>query len=401
LQKLPKHEGCRYTGVFFHTHKNTMSDRDELGGTLAPDPPPFPPAPPSLTLAFSGSGAEYFRIWVVNLLLTVATLGIYSAWAKTRRLQYFYRNTQLAGASFDFRGDPRAILRGRILAVLVLGAYHYAFGFSLPAGVVTVAVLLGGLPFMMRSALRFRLANTWYRGLPFGFAGGIREAYVVYFLPAAIFILPGALAALSADPKTIGAVFLLYLCWPLMHGAMKGYQHKHLMYGDQQAAFPLSTANLAKPYVRAILAGIGAVVLLGIGVAVIAAAKPVLGTAGIMSIVILMVLAYLGLLLSGPWVMVRMNNLAWSATAFPGVRIESGMKVRGYLRLQAVNVLLTLLTLGLFRPFAAVRVWRYRLAHLRVHAPEGVEAATLRAARPGQAAAGDGAADFFGVDLSW
>jgi uncharacterized membrane protein YjgN (DUF898 family) len=46
----------------------------------------------------------------------VATLGIYSAWAKSRRLQYFYRITQLAGAGFDFRGAPKAILRGRILA---------------------------------------------------------------------------------------------------------------------------------------------------------------------------------------------------------------------------------------------------------------------------------------------
>ena len=77
------------------------------------------------------------------------------------------------------------------------------------------------------------------------------------------------------------------------------------------------------------------------------------------------------------------------------------MKVRGYLGLQVVNVLLTLLTLGLFRPFAAVRTWRYRVAHLHVSAPEGFDQATLQAARPRQAAGGDGAADFFGVDLSW
>jgi hypothetical protein len=44
-------------------------------------------APSLLVFGFSGSGAEYFRIWIVNLLLTVATFGIYSAWAKTRRLQ--------------------------------------------------------------------------------------------------------------------------------------------------------------------------------------------------------------------------------------------------------------------------------------------------------------------------
>jgi uncharacterized membrane protein YjgN (DUF898 family) len=77
------------------------------------------------------------------------------------------------------------------------------------------------------------------------------------------------------------------------------------------------------------------------------------------------------------------------------------MRPRAYLRLQAENFVLTLLTLGLFRPFAAVRTWRYRLAHVHVHAPRGFELATMMATRPPQAAGGDGLADFLGVDLSW
>ena len=60
-----------------------------------PQPPPHAPQP----LRFNGNGAEYFGIWIVNLLLSIVTLGIYSAWAKVRRLQYFYRHTELAGSS--------------------------------------------------------------------------------------------------------------------------------------------------------------------------------------------------------------------------------------------------------------------------------------------------------------
>jgi uncharacterized membrane protein YjgN (DUF898 family) len=77
------------------------------------------------------------------------------------------------------------------------------------------------------------------------------------------------------------------------------------------------------------------------------------------------------------------------------------MRVWPYLRLQTVNVLLTLLTFGLFRPFAVVRTWRYRVAHITVDAPDGFEQAVLAARRPPAAAAGDGIADFLGVDLSW
>jgi Bacterial protein of unknown function (DUF898) len=46
---------------------------------------------------FTGAGGEYFRIWIVNVMLSVVTFGIYSAWAKARRLQYFCRGVT-AGA---------------------------------------------------------------------------------------------------------------------------------------------------------------------------------------------------------------------------------------------------------------------------------------------------------------
>lgn len=376
-----------------------MLDHDDSTTTV----PPTVATETSHALTFSGGGAEYFRIWIVNLLLTVATLGIYSAWAKTRRLQYFYRNTQLAGASFDFRGDPKAILRGRILAAVVLAAYHYAFGFSLNAGMVTIALLLIGLPFMMRSALRFRLSNTVYRGLPFGFSGGIGQAYLVYLLPVAIFVLPGALVALNPGNPWAGAVFLLYLGWPLIHGAMRTYQHKHLMVGDQPATFSLGMTNLAKPYLFAILMWLGMIVVCIVAGAVFVASlgKHASKFATFLPFVFGIVIAYGTMLLLGPYVVVRMNNRAWSATSFPGVRITCAMRVWPYMRLQIVNVLLTLLTLGLYRPFAAVRTWRYRVEHVTVDTPDGFEQAVLAARRPAAAAAGDGVADFLGVDLSW
>jgi uncharacterized membrane protein YjgN (DUF898 family) len=374
---------------------NELIDKDSPAAPLG-DQVLHTPAAGPLAPTFSGSGAEYFRIWVVNLLLSVATLGIYSAWAKTRRLQYFYRNTQLAGASFDFRGNPKAILRGRLLAVALVAAYHYAFGFSRTTGLVVV-----GLPFMMRSALRFRLSNTWYRGLPFGFGGSLAGAYAVYLPPVALVLTPGVLAAMGVDPKLIGAFFLLYLCWPLLHGAMKRYQHRHLMAGDQTADFPLSFGRLALPYLHAFLLGLAALVVFIAVVAVTAGIGKKGGTIGTVTLVVAVVLLYLSFLLLGPFILVRMNNRAWSATAFPGIHIDSHMTVRGYLKLQVVNVLLTLLTLGLFRPFAAVRTWRYRLAHLKIDAPDGFEQATRNVQRRPDNAAGDGVADFLGVDLSW
>ena len=167
-----------------HDQPDTMATFPSAAQPLAPPAAnDSAPAPESHAFTFTGSGKEYFRIWIVNLFLSVATLGIYTAWAKVRRLQYFDRNTQLAGAGFDFRGEPKAILKGRLLAVCLLTAYHYAFGFSVAIGLAIVGALLLALPFFMRSALRFRLHNTEYRGLHFDFSGSAGGAYRAYLPP--------------------------------------------------------------------------------------------------------------------------------------------------------------------------------------------------------------------------
>ena len=75
---------------------------------------------------FRADPREYFRIWIVNLALTIATLGVYSAWAKVRKLRYFHASTVLAGSAFGYHADPLRILRGRIIAAVLVGAYLLA-----------------------------------------------------------------------------------------------------------------------------------------------------------------------------------------------------------------------------------------------------------------------------------
>ena len=38
---------------------------------------------------FHGSGSEYFKIWIVNVFLTIITVYVFSAWAKVRTKRYF------------------------------------------------------------------------------------------------------------------------------------------------------------------------------------------------------------------------------------------------------------------------------------------------------------------------
>lgn len=59
-----------------------------------------------LQLAFAGVADDYFRIWIVNLLLTLVTVGLWSPWAKVRKRRYFYGHTWLANANFEYHGNP-------------------------------------------------------------------------------------------------------------------------------------------------------------------------------------------------------------------------------------------------------------------------------------------------------
>lgn len=81
---------------------------------------------PIIRPEFTGSTREYFRLWVVNLLFTLVSFGVFSAWAKVRKKKYFYGNTRLDGDSLDYFGQPLAILKGRVVAVAVLVVYAFA-----------------------------------------------------------------------------------------------------------------------------------------------------------------------------------------------------------------------------------------------------------------------------------
>src|SRR6201999_3387822 len=108
-----------------------MSDTE-----VAPPEPAAPetaiaPAPEPRTLLFSfrGTGGEYFRIWIVNLALTVLTLGIFSAWATVRTRRYFRGNTFLGDHSFDYHASPVRILIGRAIALILLLGYNISVTF--------------------------------------------------------------------------------------------------------------------------------------------------------------------------------------------------------------------------------------------------------------------------------
>ena len=69
------------------------TDSSPLGSVTRIDTRAGAPDIEAFPLEFSGSGGEFFRVWIVNLLLTILTLGFYTPFARRRTAQYFYSHT--------------------------------------------------------------------------------------------------------------------------------------------------------------------------------------------------------------------------------------------------------------------------------------------------------------------
>ena len=64
-----------------------------------------------------------FWNWIVNVILSIVTLGIYSAWAKVRRETYFKNNTKIADNNFGYHTGGQ-ILKGRLIAFAVIVVFN-------------------------------------------------------------------------------------------------------------------------------------------------------------------------------------------------------------------------------------------------------------------------------------
>jgi uncharacterized membrane protein YjgN (DUF898 family) len=140
--------------------------------------PNSPPQP----FEFEGSAAEYFGIWLVNLLLSVATLGIYSAWAKVRRLRFFLGHTTIGGHRFEYHANPLAILKGRLIAVGVLIVLNVISGFAPLLGGGTTLALLLLFPWVANRSLRFNARMTSFRNVRFDFQGSYGKGFVAFLI---------------------------------------------------------------------------------------------------------------------------------------------------------------------------------------------------------------------------
>ena len=68
-------------------------------------------------VTFYGEGAKLFGIYIVNILLTLVTLGLYYPWARAALLKYMYEESEFEGSRFTFHGTGKEMFIGFIKAI--------------------------------------------------------------------------------------------------------------------------------------------------------------------------------------------------------------------------------------------------------------------------------------------
>lgn len=341
-----------------------------------------------LQFHFTGKGGEYFRIWIVNVFLSIVTLGVYSAWAKVRSQQYFYRHTTLAGSSFDYHGDPKIILKGRVLAVLLFGGYSLASRFYPSVALLIFIFILLVMPWLLVRSLRFRFHNSSYRGLRFAFHGETRQAYYNFLLFP--LLLP----------------FTLGLIWPSVQQRMTRYVRNNSAFGDTFFRFDAGSGSFYRVYFRLLLlwlAGIGLMVAIVAMIAMFMGnvlsnsmeaqqQQMLIGFAGVAGYMIL-------LLFLVPYATARLQNLVWNHTHLGVHGFSANLGARGLFGVMLSNLLLIVITLGLYKPYADIRLLRYRLQHLSLVAEADLDQ-FMAGLQSRASAGGEEIADMFDFDIA-
>jgi uncharacterized membrane protein YjgN (DUF898 family) len=370
-----------------------------------------------LPVRFTGSGSEYFRIWIVNLLLLLLTLGIYYPWAKVRRLRYFHGNTLVDGTPLDFHGKPIKMLKGYLLVGLLFVLYSAAGNFSAIAGLVAFVIVMAVWPALLKSSMQFRLANTSWRGMRFRFQGTLPEVYravLPMFLPGLAIL--AALTGVDNPDKppswyvlTAGLVLLLTLAvLPWLLWKLKRFQHNNYGLASLTTQFKATPGSFYLVFGKTLGVMVLAVVLASLLAAALAAGLVVLGAGGMrggkMAGLLGGVLGALAgvlavLIVVRPYVTTRLQNLVWTRTGNASLRFLSELRFRRLLGLTLKNWFLVILTLGLYWPFAAVAVARMRLEAVTVKTRVSPDTLVNQMKGAEGDAAGEAAGDLFGMDI--
>lgn len=120
-------------------------------------------------VCYDGKEGQLYRIWGINLLLKIVTLGIYGFWGKTRLRRYIVSSFSIAGDRLEYTGTGGQLFLGFLKALPIIIVVYAPFIIWPAAKHPLVHFMLLPLFFLIYAGtytgLRYRLSHTLWRGV--------------------------------------------------------------------------------------------------------------------------------------------------------------------------------------------------------------------------------------------
>ncbi|OTG62914.1 YjgN family protein [Acinetobacter silvestris] len=330
---------------------------------------------------FHGEAMEYFGIWIVNILLTIATLSLYAPWAKVRRLRYFYSNTEFFQRFFDFTGLPTKILIGRLIAISIWAAFAVAGYLEMRIAVFGGLFIYLALPWLLRATIRFTSRNSKYANSRFYFDGTNKEAYKQFFLSLLII------------------VFTLGLFTPVVIWLYKRYVLNHLYAGQLKFKLNNSWADYMSAVYVPIFLLVGIFIILIILLIILGMnfshnINLTQSGAGIVLVIYICALIFVR-----PLIQARIFITTWNNTTISQSQFKTDCNQWRYAWIVASNWIVKILSIGLMSAWAAIRLYKYQVESLSLHLQDDPDR-MMNMIQTDHSAIAEEISDIFDLDIS-
>ncbi|NNU17216.1 DUF898 domain-containing protein [Parvularcula sp. ZS-1/3] len=340
-----------------------------------------------LPFEFHGKAGEYFGIWIVNLLLTIATLGVYSAWAKVRTNRYFYGSTRLDGDAFHYAAKPMQILIARLIVFAVLVAFNVLAQYVPEAGVALLIVFFFLFPWLISRALRFQSRVTRWRNVGFDFRTDYWPTFVIMYL------------------APILSVVTLGLGIPVVTKWTQEWAYKRFSFGDRGFDVQVPLGKLyglfGGVFVVGVLLYVGALALI-VGPIIASSQAGLEGDTLPASVIAAIIPAYFMMLAAALLIYVYragVRNIVFRELVLDGNhRFDSTVSKRKYAWIIFSNLIAVAVSLGFLIPWARIRLSRF-LAENTFVIPGGPLDQFVESVKETQGVIGEEYVDMEGIDI--
>ncbi len=291
-------------------------------------------------IEFKGTTKEWFGIWIVNLLLSIVTLGIYSAWAKVRRNKYFYNNTYIGDRNFDYHATGRQIFMGRLLIVALVTGLNLLsrLNFNEILSLTLALLFYLSIPWLIVRAITFNARMSSWSNIRFNFKGTTLKAYLVFYIYPFLTLLT------------------LYTAFPFQYQALKKFSFNNYFLGTSRFSIKCPIGPLYVAFGACLIWITVTGTILGIFGYIMGDYISAIYLTGIIGIIPLAFLYK---------AMVR-NAIYNSISLEDNVRFRSTIIVPELLLIIISNMIVIVCSLGFMLPWTKIRLTKYLADHTKV-----------------------------------